>query len=197
MTLAEAQTLMLGKGQQELWTDVEVHGNGFVISPQLLGLISNSGGSALKRSKLIGDLKYATTASTAGTVSAVEVGTGKIWDVLAIQCEFLADATVIDRTANLYIPETGMETVAGTSPTTQFDPDALTLSASQYGYIIWMKGEDAVFYNDNGTTTRSEDDLPRALWLRAGGDIQAKISANGQAGDNTGLSVIYLEYDEV
>lgn len=109
---------------------------------------------------------------------------------------FLMDANVADRSCRLYIPEVGLVGVAGTSPTSHFLTNyQITLSASQYGYII-LAGPNYAFLNDNGVVTNSSNLLLSLLplWLVEGADIQAKPATNPQVTDKSGIDVLYRKH---
>jgi len=195
LAVAEAQTLLLSKAWQELYIDVEEYQTGFVVPQGLIGLVSNNQDGTLKR--INPDLRHGSNTSTAAGGATLAVPTGKIWDVLVIQATFLVDATVADRTCALFTPDLGLTGVAGTQPAQFFAASTVTASASQYAYILWFKGEDAIWTNDNGAVGRTEDEFPRTLTLNAGADIFAKITANKAAADNQGLDIIYIEHTAV
>lgn len=134
--------------------------------------------------------------ATGNLGATLSVPTGKMWEVLTIQCSWLMDATVADRTCNFRMPETGLGGVAGSSPSNLLaEPAAMTLSASQFGYItIGNAGNQRAHQCDNGTGATSTYYWGCPFWLNAGGDLVAKIVANGVAGDLSGIDIAYREY---
>jgi hypothetical protein len=131
---------------------------------------------------------------TAATAADITTQSDVITEVLTLQAGFKVDATVADRTCRLLIPELGLISLAASSPTTLFAANSLTLSASEYGYIINVGGIQ-VWLCDNGTvTTQSSASLLPGLWVGPSAVFRADITANAQAGDLQDLWMICREY---
>lgn len=143
-----------------------------------------------------GVLKKASHNKADGTTAFVTVPADKVWKAVLIQATFLADANVADRTCNIMIPDIGMGGIAGASPGSLLMSPTVSLSATQYGYLVVPTGTAAYCHvTDNGVVGQQLKYWGCPQWFNAGADIQAKIVTNPQATDKSGIDVLYREYD--
>lgn len=179
-----------------------------VIPPEILlalGLIVASDGSIKKVTDangriLVSDLggsppELLQDTSTGTGVATINITAG-IWDILVVSTSFKMAADVADRTAELNMPSIGLQGVAATDPGNFYLTPALTLSASQYGYIVYMpSGEDHLRTIDNGARGVTADQWPKSLTVNAGARFEAELTANEVAADLLGIDVIARRID--
>lgn len=194
-TIEEAKRILENLTKGQISVKLEKHGESYVL-PLAVALMLLKKDLTLNVLKSGPPVKQPYATAVAGATAGITPASGKMWDVLLIQAEYHADANVADRTCSLYVPETGLGGIAGASPTTQFDTvPTVSMQATHYATIIWLKGESVIWANDNGTITRTADDFPSSLHLYTGGDIQAKISANPQVADAVGIYALVVEHE--
>lgn len=203
MTVEELQALVDNAEKSDLYVEVKKIGNKIILPIEALqAIIANNAGALKKPNDVFGrrkitqgPIKVASDNKDDGTTAALEVPVEKVWRMLAVQASFLMDANVADRSVMLAVPEIGLGGVVGASPTTFLSGFTLTpIPASEYGYLL-MLGDKVGYKCLNGAITLLTAHTPMPLWLNAGGDLQAKIYANPQATDKTGIDILYREYD--